>query len=234
MAGSKTAFMEQALLQHALGNVVYTAPGTWYVALSTLAFDPTATGASMSEVTFYVHVLASYGITALLLTNAAGGVNPCFRAGDFMIVTDHINLMGDNPLRGRAPINLPRFVDLSCAYDLQLRALLQQAASNSSLPLHSGIYLAVSGPNYETPAEIRAFATLGADAVGMSTVPETLVARRSGMRVAALSCITNQAAGLCETPLSHAEVLETGERVKHLGVKLLTAFAQLYAKENQT
>jgi purine-nucleoside phosphorylase len=188
-------------------------------------------GHPMTLVTFAVRALAAFGIRDLLLTNAAGGVNRRFRAGDFMVLTDHINLMGSNPLRGAPEPGLPRFVDLSCAYDKQLRQALARAGRLCGLRLRSGVYLAVSGPTYETPAEVRAFGRLGADAVGMSTVPETIVARQCGLRVAGLSCITNLAAGLSPGMLSHAEVLETAERVKILAAKLLKAFAETYARE---
>lgn len=187
-------------------------------------------GHPMERVTFSVRALAALGIRDLLLTNAAGGVNRRFRAGDFMVLTDHINFMGTNPLRGPALPGLPRFVDLSQAYDPKLRTMLQRAGRAAGLKLQRGVYLAVSGPSYETPAEIRAFARLGADAVGMSTVPETIVARQCGLRVAAMSCITNLAAGISHSPLSHAEVLETGERVKESGARLLKNFAKLYGR----
>lgn len=183
----------------------------------------------MAQVTCAVRTLAACGVRDLVLTNAAGGLNPKFRTGDFMLLTDHINLMGENPLRGVTPPGLPRFVDLTCAYDAKLSALLGKAARATKLKLQRGVYLAVSGPSYETPAEIRAFARLGADAVGMSTVPETIVARQCGLRVAALSCITNLAAGLSPAALSHTEVLETAERVKHTGARLLQEFGKLYA-----
>jgi purine-nucleoside phosphorylase len=185
-------------------------------------------GHPMERVTFAVRVLAACGITDLLLTNAAGGINRKFRAGDFMMLTDHINLMGVNPLRGPCPTGRARFVDLTQAYDPGLRKLVQDSARQAGVRLHAGIYLAVSGPSYETPAEIRAFARLGADAVGMSTVPEAIVARQCGLRVAGLSCITNLAAGISQTPLSHGEVLETGERVKLPAAALLKSFAQHY------
>jgi purine-nucleoside phosphorylase len=188
-------------------------------------------GHSMEQVTFAVRTLAACGVRDLLLTNAAGGINRKFRAGDFMALTDHINLMGANPLRGPAIPGLPRFVDLTEAYDQKLNALLISAARATNLKLQRGVYLAVSGPSYETPAEIRAFARLGADAVGMSTVPEVMVARQCGLRVAALSCITNLAAGISQNPLSHEEVLGTGERVKLIGARLLKEFGRLYGKE---
>src|ERR1039457_6824658 len=130
-------------------------------------------GHEMERVTFAVRTLATFGIKDLLLTNAAGGLNKKFRAGDFMVLTDHINFMGANPLRGGTVPGLPRFVDLTEPYDKKLRALLIQAAKSFNLRLQRGVYLAVSGPSYETPAEIRAFAALGADAVG-STVPEAI------------------------------------------------------------
>lgn len=187
-------------------------------------------GHTMEQVTFAVRTLAACGVKDLLLTNAAGGINGKFRAGDFMVLTDHINLMGANPLRGPALPGLPRFVDLSQAYDSSLSQLVVAAAKKIKLPLRSGVYLAVSGPNYETPAEIKAFARLGADAVGMSTVPETIVARQCGLRVAAISCITNLAAGIGKSPLSHQEVLETGARVKDIGASLLKTFATLYGQ----
>jgi purine-nucleoside phosphorylase len=190
-------------------------------------------GHPMTLVTFAVRVLAAYGIRDLLLTNAAGGVNRKFKAGDFMVFTDHINLMGANPLRGAPWPDLPRFVDLTSAYDTSLGRLLRQAARLSRLKVHSGVYLAVSGPSYETPAEIRAFARLGADAVGMSTVPETIVARQCGIRVGALSCITNLAAGRSRNPLSHAEVLETAARVQKVAAQLLNNFARLYGQNQK-
>jgi purine-nucleoside phosphorylase len=187
-------------------------------------------GHPMERVTFAVRALAAFGIRDLLLTNAAGGINKKFRAGDFMVLTDHINLMGANPLRGPAVPGLPRFVDMTEVYDTKLRALLFRAGKSCNLRLQRGVYLAVSGPSYETPAEIHAFARLGADAVGMSTVPEAIVARQCGLNVAAISCITNLAAGIGKEKLSHAEVLETAERVKTLAAKLLKYFCGLYGQ----
>lgn len=187
-------------------------------------------GHAMETVTFAVRALAAFGIRDLVLTNAAGGVHPRFRPGDFMALTDHINFMGANPLRGPGSPGLPRFVDLSAAYDPALRKLMQAAARQAKIRLRTGVYLAVSGPSYETPAEIRAFARLGADAVGMSTIPEAIVARQCGLRVAAVSCITNLAAGLSRNHVSHEEVMETAERVKTAGGLLLKNFAGLYAR----
>jgi purine-nucleoside phosphorylase len=166
----------------------------------------------------------------LLLTNAAGGINGRLRPGDFMRLTDHINLMGANPLRGVEAPGLARFVDLTEVYSPRLGKLLSEAAKQAGARLHAGVYLAVPGPSYETPAEIRAFARLGADAVGMSTVPEAIVARQCGLAVAGLSCITNLAAGRSRKPLSHAEVLDTGKRVQDTAGRLLRAFAELYAQ----
>lgn len=188
-------------------------------------------GHSMENVTFAVRTLAALGVTDLLLTNAAGGINRRFRPGDLMALTDHINLMGVNPLRGPQSDGLPRFVDMTRAYDAGLRDTLKRAAKARRISLKEGVYLAVSGPSYETPAEIRAFATLGADAVGMSTVPEAIAAVQCGLRVAGISCITNVAAGLGSKGLDHAEVLETGDSVREKAADLLETFASLYARE---
>jgi purine-nucleoside phosphorylase len=182
-------------------------------------------GHSMERVTFAVRALAEFGIQDLLLTNAAGGINKNFRAGDFMVLTDHINFMGTNPLRGA-----PSFVDMTQVYDAKLSALLFKAADAGKIKLRRGVYIAVCGPSYETPAEIRAFAKLGADAVGMSTAPEAIVARQCGLRVAGISCITNMAAGIGGENLSHAEVLETAGRVKKSGAQLIKKFAELYGE----
>ena len=184
-------------------------------------------GHSMERVAFAVRVLAAYGIHDLLLTNAAGGINKSFHAGDFMVVTDHINFMGTNPLRGTS-----NFVDMTHVYDAHLCELLFKAGAQCKMKLQRGTYLAVCGPNYETPAEIRAFATLGADAVGMSTVPEAIVARQWDVNVASISCITNLAAGIGKQKLSHADVLEMAERVGKRGAALLETFATLYGKRH--
>jgi purine-nucleoside phosphorylase len=182
-------------------------------------------GLDMDEVTFPVRVLAALGIRDLMLTNAAGGISARLPPGGFMCITDHINLMGVNPLRGQRS-----FVDLTAAYDPTLIALWRRAARKAKVRLATGVYLAVSGPSYETPAEIRAFARLGADAVGMSTVPEAIVAHQCGLRVTALSCITNLAAGRTRRPLSHEEVLETGRRASKSATDLLSTFLTLYAE----
>lgn len=188
-------------------------------------------GYTMEQVTFAVRALAEFGIRDLVLTCAAGGLNKQFKPGDFMMFEDHINLMGANPLRGPAIAGLPRFVDLTQVYDAGLGRFLRRAAIECKVPLCAGVYLAVSGPSYETPAEIRAFARLGADAVGMSTVPEAIVARQCGLSVAAICCISNVAAGLSKTKLSHAEVLETAESVKTDASSLLANFAKLYGRK---
>jgi purine-nucleoside phosphorylase len=186
-------------------------------------------GYSLQEVTFPIRVLADCGVQALLLTNAAGGINAKFRPGDFMRLTDHINFMGANPLRGAARNGVIPFIDLTQVYDARMGKLLIEAAKQSKVRLHAGTYLAVSGPSYETPAEIRAFAKLGADAVGMSTVPEAIVGRQCGLTVAGLSCITNLAAGRSKGPLSHAEVLDTARQVHSQASELFGAFLKRYA-----
>jgi len=189
-------------------------------------------GVEMERLTFPVRVLAEFGIRALVLTNAAGAVNRSFRSGDFMVLEDHINLMGANPLRGPALPGLPRFVDLTRVYDRRLIEFAKQAAKASKLRLRTGIYLAVSGPNYETPAEIQAFRRLGADAVGMSTVPEAIVARQCGLAVAGVSCITNMAGGDTKTGvLVHQDVLNMGESKRNEMAKFLKVFTELYARK---
>jgi len=191
-------------------------------------------GHPMEVVTFAVRTLAEFGVTDLLLTNAAGGIRGGFRPGDFMALSDHINLLGTNPLRGAPVPGRERFVDLTRAYDPSLRVLLLRAARQAGVRVHSGVYLAVSGPSYETPAEIRAFARLGADAVGMSTVPEAIVARQCGLKVAGLSCITNLAAGRSRGPLSHQEVLETAAAVRQRAALLVEHFVNLHARAEST
>jgi purine-nucleoside phosphorylase len=185
-------------------------------------------GFSMEAVTFPVRTLASLGVTTLLLTNAAGGIRQGFRTGDFMALSDHINLMGVNPLRGPAPPGQSRFLDCHDVYDPLLRRTLKRAARAARVRCHEGIYLAVSGPSFETPAEIRAFARLGADAVGMSTVPEALMARQLGLRVVAISAITNPAAGLGVpgTALSHEAVLDQAATRESVATRLVTALVQ--------
>lgn len=188
-------------------------------------------GHSIHTVTFPVRVLARCGVKTILLTNAAGAMNRRFKVGDLMLITDHINMIGTNPLRGEKPGNAPAFVDLTQAYDPSLRRLMQRAARRTKIRLQTGIYLAVSGPSFETPAEIRAFAKLGASALGMSTVPETIVARACGLRVVAVSCITNFAAGRNPSPISHAEVLAAGQRARPKVAALLREFMAQWARQ---
>jgi purine-nucleoside phosphorylase len=179
-------------------------------------------GRSLEEVVFPVRVLGRLGVRTLCLTNAAGAINPAFQPGELMILSDHINLLG-NPLMGPNESELgPRFPDMSCAYDPELRRIAERAAAAAGATTHEGVYVAFTGPSYETPAEIRMARTLGADAVGMSTVPEVIAARHMGMRVLALSCLTNMAAGVSEKPLDHREVLLVGERVRSTLIEILT------------
>jgi purine-nucleoside phosphorylase len=181
-------------------------------------------GRPMSDVVFPARVLARLGVRAVVLTNAAGGVRLTFRPGDLMLITDHINLFGTNPLIGVNDDELgPRFPDMSTVYDPALGRVFQTAATKLRVPLKRGVYLGLTGPSYETPAEIRAFRKLGADAVGMSTIPEAIALRHAGVRVAGISTITNMAAGILKKPLVHTEVLETTKRVGDRFVRLLTA-----------
>ena len=181
-------------------------------------------GHAMGTVVAPVRLLAESGVTRLILTNAAGSINPSYKPGDFMLFSDHINFIGVNPLRG-LPVEDGRcFVDLSDTYSLEMRNAFKDAAAIENLTLHEGVYLGVCGPSYETPAEIRAFRTLGADAVGMSTIPEVLMARYYGMKVAAFSCLTNYAAGLGAAKLSHQDVLKTGEINAGNAARLLRRF----------
>lgn len=190
-------------------------------------------GVQMETVMFPVRVLAAAGVSELLLTNAAGGINFRYKPGDFMMFSDHINFTGVNPLRGYPRGQGKCFVDLTDAYAPDLRAKLQAAARQEKITLHQGVYIGVSGPSYETPAEIRAFRTLGADAVGMSTIPEVLAARYCGMKVAAVSCITNRAAGMDGHRLSHEEVLLVGDQSAKRAARLITAFAREYATKEE-
>jgi len=179
-------------------------------------------GHPMDVVTFATRVLGQLGVKVLIVTNAAGGINLKFSSGALMIIDDHINFMGTNPLVGPNDDRFgPRFPDMSEVYSRRLRGLARDAAQQMALPLEQGVYVGVHGPSYETPAEIRAFRTLGADAVGMSTVPEAIVARHMGMEVLGLSCITNMAAGVLPQPLVHDEVMETARRVRGSFIALL-------------
>jgi purine-nucleoside phosphorylase len=189
-------------------------------------------GYSPLEVTFPMRVLGLLGMRAVVLTNAAGGIHADYHRGQLVLLADHINHMGWNPLNGPneprfavCPAAGLRFFDMTEAYSKALRALARQAALEEGFPLEEGVYLATPGPSFETPAEIRAFRALGATLVGMSTVPETIVARHMGIEVLGISCVTNLAAGLGSTPLSHEEVSETGRQVENRLAALLKRLA---------
>ena len=172
-------------------------------------------GYSSEEVTFPIRALGRFGIRTLIVTNAAGGIRETFEQGQLVLISDHINFTGRNPVSGPNDDRFGlRFFDMSEAYSLDLRRLAQAAALEDDYVLDEGVYLGLLGPSFETPAEIRAFRTLGADLVGMSTVQETIVARHMGIEVLGLSCVTNMAAGMQIEPLNHEEVLETGKRVE--------------------
>jgi purine-nucleoside phosphorylase len=188
-------------------------------------------GYSPEQVAFPARVLCALGIHTLVVTNAAGGVNLSFQPGDLMVITDHINLSGYNPLTGHNDERLgPRFPDMSTAYPAALQAQLLASGERAGAALKQGVYAIVAGPSYETPAEIRMLRAMGADAVGMSTVPEVIAARHMGVRVAGVSCITNLAAGIGEKPLSHEEVAETANRVKDVFARLLEDFLPTVAR----
>jgi purine-nucleoside phosphorylase len=179
-------------------------------------------GHDLRTVTFATRVIGRLGVKALILTNAAGGINPALTPGMLMIMDDHINLLGSNPLVGANEDRFgARFPDMSEVYSTRLRGLADTAAAGQGLRVGHGVYVAVHGPSYETPAEIRAFRTLGADAVGMSTVPEAIVARHMGVEVLGISCITNAAAGVLPQPLNHSEVMDVAQQVKGAFAALL-------------
>jgi purine-nucleoside phosphorylase len=179
-------------------------------------------GYSVKNVAFPVRVFTRMGVQAMVLTNAAGGIKKDFTQGRLVVISDHINLQGVNPLSG--PNNEkfgPRFPDMTAAYDKKFRTLAQTEGRRLGIDLGEGVYAALAGPSYETPAEIRYLRSIGADLVGMSTVPEVIAARHSGIRVLGISCVTNAAAGVLDQPLDHKEVLETAERVKGQFIALL-------------
>ena len=189
-------------------------------------------GHSIRDVVFPTRVLGRLGVRILVLTNAAGGINLNLKAGGLLLIRDHINLQGVNPLLGPNDERLgPRFPDMSEAYAKRLAALAAEEARRLGLQLCEGVYAAVSGPNYETPAEVRYLRTIGADVVGMSTVPEVLAANHMGMEVVAISCVTNMAAGILERKITHQEVLEAGERVREQFTALLRALLPRLARE---
>lgn len=179
-------------------------------------------GYSLDAVTFPVRVMAAIGVKTLLVTNAAGGVNTDFQPGDLMIITDHLNLTSQNPLIGPNNAQLgARFPDMSEAYTKALIQVAQTVAQEQDLAIREGIYAGLTGPSYETPAEIRMLRILGADAVGMSTVPEVIAARHNGLKILGISCISNMAAGILPQPLTHDEVMETADKVKETFLKLM-------------
>jgi purine-nucleoside phosphorylase len=184
-------------------------------------------GHSLDTVTFGVRLLARLGARAVLLTNAAGGIATSFAPGDLMLVVDHLNLMGRNPLVGPNDDSLgPRFPDMTRAYDAEICDAARAAARELGTDLKEGVYAGLLGPSYETPSEIRMLQKFGADAVGMSTVPEVIVLRHSGVRVGAVSCITNLGAGISKRPLDHAEVEETARRTREKFTALLGSWLQ--------
>ena len=179
-------------------------------------------GHGLDAVTFPVHVMKAMGVETIVVTNAAGGVNESYEPGDLMLIADHLNLTGRHPLIGPNDEAVGvRFPDMSAAYCPELRALARRVAERHGIKLMEGVYAGMLGPSYETPAEIRMIRILGGDAVGMSTVPEVIVARHAGLRVLGISCISNMAAGILPQPLSHNEVMETAEKVKHTFLTLV-------------
>jgi purine-nucleoside phosphorylase len=179
-------------------------------------------GYSAQDVAFPIRVFSRMGVKAVVLTNAAGGIKKDFTQGRLVVISDHINLQGANPLTGpNDELFGPRFPDMSTAYDKKFRELLHAEGRLLGIHLGEGVYAALAGPSYETPAEIRYLRSIGADLVGMSTVPEVIAARHSGMRVLGISCVTNAAAGVLDQPLNHNEVLETAERIKGQFIGLL-------------
>ncbi|MBS7369370.1 MAG: purine-nucleoside phosphorylase [Oscillospiraceae bacterium] len=191
-------------------------------------------GYSVQDVVLPTRLMKLMGAKTLFLTNAAGGINPSFNAGDFMLITDHISSFVPSPLIGANIDELGvRFPDMSEVYSRKLRRIITESAAKAGVPLKSGIYVQTTGPNYETPAEIRMYGRLGADAVGMSTAIEAMAANHAGMEVCGISCISNLAAGISSNPLTHAEVQETADRVAPLFKKLVTqAIADIHAAGN--
>ncbi len=189
-------------------------------------------GYSVKEVAFPMRVFARMGVKAVILTNAAGGINREFSQGCLVALRDHLNLQGVNPLSGPNDERFgPRFPDMTKAYEPGFRAMAMEEGKRLGIAMHEGVYAALAGPSYETPAEIRYLRTIGADLVGMSTVPEVIAAHHMGIKVLGISCVTNMAAGILDQPISHLEVLETGERVKSQFVALLRAVIPRMAKE---
>ena len=191
-------------------------------------------GYTTAQVVFPVRVLRRLGVESIIFTNAAGGINLSYSQGALVLISDHINLQGTNPLAGPNDESLgPRFPDMSEAYNQRFRQIARETAAGQGIELAEGVYAALLGPSYETPAEIRALRTLGADLVGMSTVPEVIAANHMGMKVLGISCVTNMAAGILPQKIHHEEVLETGRRVRGTLIKLLRSIAPRLAKESQ-
>jgi purine-nucleoside phosphorylase len=181
-------------------------------------------GYPMKEVVFPIRVMARMGIRAVIMTNAAGGINTGYKQGCLVVIKDHINMHGSNPCVGRNDERFgPRFFDMTTAYWKPYREAALEEGKRLGLDIYDGVYCILNGPSYETPAEIRAMRTLGADLAGMSTIPEVIAARHMGIKVLGISCVTNMAAGILDQPINHQEVLETGERVKSQFVALLRA-----------
>ena len=179
-------------------------------------------GYSLEEVTFPIRTFKLLGLKTIILTNASGGINVQFTPGTLMVITDHLNLMGDNPLRGRNDERFgPRFPDMSAVYSPELQEIVMEEAREMTLDVRRGIYAALAGPSYETPSEIHLMRNFGADAVGMSTVPEAIVARHMGLEVLGISCVTNLAAGVTDQLINHEEVMATGNRVSATFTELL-------------
>jgi purine-nucleoside phosphorylase len=192
-------------------------------------------GYSAQEVTFPIRVFGRMGIRAVILTNAAGGINLSYSQGALVLIRDHINLQGINPLVGPNDDRFGvRFPDMTHAYAKEYRAITREEASKLKITLHEGVYAGLLGPSYETPAEIEYLRRIGADLVGMSTVAEVIAARHMGIKVLAISCVTNMAAGILDQPLSHAEVMETGDRVKTTFESLLRAVLPRLADDLKT
>ena len=211
-----------AVIGHAGQVVVGTIAGKRVAALSGRVHY--YEGHDLRTVTFAIRAIAAFGVKTVILTNAAGGINTDLKPGTLMLIDDHINLLGSNPLVGPNDERFgPRFPDMSEVYSPRLRKIAVEAAAAARVPLARGVYVAVHGPSYETPAEIRAFRTLGADAVGMSTVPEAIAARHMGLEVLGISCISNAAAGVLPQPLVHDEVMEVARRVRGAFSALLEA-----------
>ncbi|SDW55587.1 purine-nucleoside phosphorylase [Marininema mesophilum] len=184
-------------------------------------------GYTMQDVTFPIRVMKELGVETLIVTNAAGGINKNFNAGELMLIRDHINFQFNNPLIGPNQSEWGvRFPDMSEAYDPAYNQLAKRVAESFGVNLQEGVYVGVTGPSYESPAEIRMFGNLGADVVGMSTVPEVIVARHAGIRVLGISCISNMAAGINDQPLTHDEVMETAEQVKPQFIRLVKGIVQ--------